>query len=514
MSPVHVLISDNIADEQYYGSAFTGAIDLYRFRSNVEAFERLTSAGAPIDLLVITANQDSLFNMTAAQLVERLGSPAITGSAYLSGLQVVVVGGDAAPVPGRVHTVTNLDAAIRLIKFGEIEATPMPAAQPPMAAYAPVTVARPNAGSNYQLPELSIPMSAPTMQSELAGSVISAIWDAPEPVRSAAIRPVAHRIEVYRGPGMTPPQVQAQPQRAPQGQTQPHGQPVARRQMPRGTTRLRAGGPAAHGALEQPHVQGGGPAMLFAQPATNQFNEQVGELQPSQPYELKSRGAYQGSGRRSDRMPSGAAISAHSGAPAMQQPPMQQPPQLAAQVQQLVYANQHGHDPMLGWSSQVQQQLSRDAQQQAQAAHVQPMAHQAPMQMQQHAHSPQGYAPQSMAQQQVPQGDTARRKGGAFGRMRDRVREGERAPMAPNVSPAPGYGQAPQAVAAPMHAQQAQYAQPAQYAPPVQQAQPVHYAPPVQQAQPVAQQPIGVATFEAPANLLQRAEAAGDVSFG
>jgi hypothetical protein len=176
------------------------------------------------------------------------------------------------------------------------------------------------------------------------------------------------------------------------------------------------------------------------------------------------------------------------------------PPQLAAQMQQLVYPGSgpsHG-DPVLGWSAPVQQRL---AAQQA-TAPVSEFIMSAPaMAPAQHMPQPQVHAPIALQQQPQPQPQQQRR-GGVLGRMRTRVVESERAPLMPNVDlHAAGYG--PQGIshvhpdvhAAP-HPQHAMVAAPAHM--------PAHAPAP----------PVGSASFEAPDALMRRAESAADVSFG
>jgi len=49
-----------------------GDIELYRFASNLEAQERLASAAMPVDAIIVTPHQDTLFNLSAPQLVRPL----------------------------------------------------------------------------------------------------------------------------------------------------------------------------------------------------------------------------------------------------------------------------------------------------------------------------------------------------------------------------------------------------------------------------------------------------------
>ena len=80
MSPVHVMVGEDPRAEAMWAEAFAGAIDLYRFPRNVDAFERLTVAEAPIDLVILTPAQRGPFNLTPDQFIARvLEGPLGTG---------------------------------------------------------------------------------------------------------------------------------------------------------------------------------------------------------------------------------------------------------------------------------------------------------------------------------------------------------------------------------------------------------------------------------------------------
>ncbi|MCB0878862.1 MAG: hypothetical protein KDC46_07770, partial [Thermoleophilia bacterium] len=164
MSPVHVIVGDDPRAEAMWGGAFQGAVDLYRFDRNVEAFERLTAAQAPIDLVVLTPAQRGPFNLTPDQFVARVLEGPLASSSTLRNLHVIVVGSELQRHHPRAMSVSTLDAAIRLVKFGEVERAPRPA---PIAA--PAAPAAPSAPATAGSGIGDLPFS---------GSVISKIWDA------------------------------------------------------------------------------------------------------------------------------------------------------------------------------------------------------------------------------------------------------------------------------------------------------------------------------------------------
>lgn len=434
MSPVHVLVSQRPEDEQRYGSPFEGAVELYRFRSNVEAFERLTGATAPIDVLVITPEQDAIFNMTAEQLVERLVSSTLSMGGVLADLRIVVVGELRKQHP-RVAAVADLDAAVRLVKFGTVEGAPKPAtaANPvPELRLAPMErpLRREPAGAApapAASPVTSMSPVAPAGPG-FADSVISAIWDDPErrarEARAAAQAEAAARAHAEAA--------HAQAAAAHMSQAQAQAQPVAGRVQPgRGMGMVRAGGPARHQGVVQLFAHPGGQAAAHraaGAPAPHAHTTGHPVLQPVQAYALQSRGEYRGPSDRT-ALTYGAAgpipgMPPHGvpggPPPAMQPSGMAQhpgqmpqpqhgsqhgsqhglqhqhsgmhvgsplPPALGSQIRHMVYQQAPAGDPVLGWSAGVQRSLAagrspqQHASMQPHGAPQHPQAGPAPMPM-------------------------------------------------------------------------------------------------------------------------------------
>ncbi|MCW2925801.1 MAG: hypothetical protein JWM98_3205, partial [Thermoleophilia bacterium] len=190
MSPVHVIVGQDERAEAMWATAFSGAVDLYRFERNVDAFERLTVAEAPVDLVVLTPAQHGPFNLTADQFLARVLEGPLGSSRCLANLHVIVVGEPVSRTHPRVMAVSTLDAAIRLVKFGELERAPRP--------HAPVLpVATPN-----ERPRASVDdIAAIIGDSAFSDSVISRIWDAPaEPeARPEPRREAPRRDDVVGG---------------------------------------------------------------------------------------------------------------------------------------------------------------------------------------------------------------------------------------------------------------------------------------------------------------------------
>lgn len=448
MTPVHVLVSANPSTEQAWREAFQGAVDVYRFTTIAETLERLTSAQSPIDLLVIADVADDPFGPTADQLVHRLECAPLVSSSMLRSMGIAVVGHDLqSDYSARVRTITNLGAALRLVKFGEVEsprgARDLSTAQSSVSAEAP--------GSSMTPIDV-----APTGGSGLASSIISSIWDAPEPQADPSPAQAApaqtHRIEPAR---------------------EPVQQPAAGRrvQMPRGSGRLRAGGPAA---AEQRHGQRGAAGGLFAaaphvapvaaeheqhgghveyQQSVHSGHDQhggqpqyyepgtplppeLGGLHPSQLVPQGVDGGFRGNVGRGGHV----AASSHHAHAAMPQPDARPqpraaqphpsmphaasvvPPQLGQQVQHMLYPSAAPADPVLGFSSSVQRAL---------AGAQQPM----PMPPNQHAQQPGQYHPQQPVQHHPHHAHGASGPG-MVGRMVQRVAAGERTVPMPNMQPA------------------------------------------------------------------------------
>jgi hypothetical protein len=332
--PVHVVISNNPEVEARYGEPFAGAIALYRFESNVEAFERLTSAQSPIDMLVITPAQNAMFNMTAEQMVARLLESTWATSPTLSGLRIVVVGEQLQRQHPRLACVSTLDAAVRLVKFGEIESAPT--ARPRAAAPAPVV----------KQPASTVTTSATGRG--FADSVISSIWAAGD--EAAERQVVVERTPVRR-------------------QAVSGGGPIAQHSTPVADD-LIVPDLSGSGGMS-PLFAGRGDVSLVSAEAMN--SGPVIELQPAQSYELPGRGVY-----RANTDPYGmmqydgthAPVQVHAQPVQGQAQPVQAavpvpsaaamtpPPQLVQQVGALVYGAQSQADPILGFSQSVQQQLA------------------------------------------------------------------------------------------------------------------------------------------------------------
>lgn len=312
MSPVHVIVGEDVRAEDMWANAFTGAVDLYRFERNVEAFERLTAAEAPIDLVVLTPAQQGPFNLTPDQFIARvLEGPLATGR-FLSNLHVIVVGQPIARSHPRVMAVSTLEAAIRLVKFGEIERTPAP------RPVAPVVPSGPPVSGDDLLHELS-----------LSSSVISSIWDAPARTEHAA--PEARVV----GGGAAPARP-AEPELPALSVPDAHGTQLFSRATAPGFISVSGSAPAPAAAASP--VTGGGHAAMVGAPG-EAVEVSSGALQPSRPYQLPH-----GAGYRGPVVRAGQIQAARHGQPV--------PPAVASQVQAMVYGSVgNPHDPLLTWSN-------------------------------------------------------------------------------------------------------------------------------------------------------------------
>ena len=338
MSPVHVIVGEDQRAEAMWGGAFTGAVDLYRFDRNVDAFERLTAAEAPIDLVILTPAQRGPFNLTADQFIARVLEGPLGASRCLANLHVIVVGQTITRSHPRVMSVTTLDAAIRLVKFGEIEHAPRPEAPRLPDAHAPVQASSHDA------------VSSMLEDMPFSGSVISRIWDAPDPVREA---PVVAREQ----------QAPRREQAAPQAPDVLGGGPVPTTQPATGLAgpnevappapaqlfaRTAPGGFMVPGAnVPNQPVVGGGDVAPVGAPGES-IEVATGALQPARQYQLPQAG-YRGPAIRGGNV-HGAA---HDGGG---QPV---PPALASQVQSMVYGGMNvgnPNDPLLTWSSGARDQ--------------------------------------------------------------------------------------------------------------------------------------------------------------
>ncbi len=393
MSPVHVIVGEDQRAEAMWAGAFTGAVDLYRFDRNVDAFERLTAAEAPIDLVVLTPAQRGPFNLTADQFIARVLEGPLGASRCLANLHVIVVGQTISRSHPRVMSVTTLDAAIRLVKFGEVEHAPRPEAPRLPDAHAPM----------HDRPSTHAAIASVLEDMPFSGSVISRIWDAPDPEREApververVVRPAVEAQDSHAAPDVTGggPRPTTQPATGLANPNQPAQAPAQlfARTAPGGFMVPPANVPAQP---MHPHagvpVMGGGDIAQVGAPGES-IEVATGALQPARQYQLPQAG-YRGPAIRGGNV-HGAAHD-NGGQPV--------PPALASQVQSMVYGGMHvgnPHDPLLTWSSGARDQAATApgaAPQQAPA----PMQH-APIQAPQQIHTQPMHAPAQPAAQQAP----------------------------------------------------------------------------------------------------------------
>lgn len=388
MTPVHVIVTNSVEEEQQYASAFAGSVEVYRFASNLEALERLTSARSAIDLLVITGTQEQLFNMTGRQLVARLRAPAVRSSSILGSLSIVLVDsnpGDISPTDAVV--APTLDDAIAYIKFG----TPVPGSPTgsllsdipgsstvpsisdapgsptvPSLSNAPIQQHYGSAQPAAYSPENFVMSAAPIAASGgssidtsgLLDSVISSIWNAPMATRLQISEPLAtNPAPVKEGAG---------PQLPPHAPV-PTELPVTKRQMPRSTGSMRSGRTSGGlFAAKSVKAQGKGKKDYSAQRKHQQPDPAYGLL-PVIDVEVPSRGVYKGPqyaqgnyanahilqhAKQAAPLPiPQSAVQMHHHIPGMVAP-VAETPQLTQQVQTLTYpAAQQPADPVMGWSS-------------------------------------------------------------------------------------------------------------------------------------------------------------------
>jgi hypothetical protein len=333
-----------------WASAFTGAVDIYRFARNVDAFERLTAAQAPVDLVILTPAQHGPFNITPDQFVARVLEGPLGTSSCLRNLHVIVVGAPLERSHPRAMSVSTLDAAIRLVKFGEVERAPRPANLEP-ANVQPTASARGGSATT---------VDAILSDSGIAGSIISRIWDAPAPdapdERPAAAQP--RTAEVVGGGA----RAAAEPIEVRAAADAPANPQLFSRTVatgfivtpPQGPTPAQAPSDAqVHAPVAAaPHahpVMGGGAQQQLQQPQVGIPGESIevatGVLQPARPYQLPNGAGYRGPAVRGGRIDPAQAIGASGGQPV--------PPALASQVQTMVYGGAVGNpgDPLLTWSS-------------------------------------------------------------------------------------------------------------------------------------------------------------------
>ncbi len=341
MSPVHVIVGEDQRAEAMWGAAFTGAVDLYRFDRNVDAFERLTAAEAPIDLVILTPAQRGPFNLTPDQFIARVLEGPLGASRCLANLHVIVVGQSISRSHPRVMSVTTLDAAIRLVKFGEIEHAPRPEAPQLPDAHAPMPTTSSHDAVASVLEDLPF-----------SGSVISRIWDAPDPVREAPAQAPAPAPRADVDSRTAPDVMGGGPMPTTQpatGLADPNAAAPAPAQL---FARTAPGGfmvPQANVPAQHAPVMGGGEVAPVGAPGES-IEVATGALQPARQYQLPQAG-YRGPAIRGGNV-HGAA---HDGGG---QPV---PPALASQVQSMVYGGMHvgnPNDPLLTWSSGARDQAS------------------------------------------------------------------------------------------------------------------------------------------------------------
>lgn len=387
MSPVHVIVGEDQRAEAMWAGAFTGAVDLYRFDRNVDAFERLTAAEAPIALVVLTPAQRGPFNLTADQFIARVLEGPLGTSRCLADLHVIVVGQTITRSHPRVMSVTTLDAAIRLVKFGEVERAPRPEAPRLPDAHAPM----------QDRPSTHDAVASVLEDMPFSGSVISRIWDAPDPERAAPVERagrVERAVDRDHDPRSEPrvigggPVPTAQPAT---GLADPNGIVHAPAQL---FARTASGGfmvPPTNAPAQVMHpraaapVMGGGDIAQVGAPGES-IQVATGALQPARQYQLPQPG-YRGAAIRGGSV-HGAA---HDGGQPV-------PPALASQVQSMVYGGMHvgnPNDPLLTWSSGARDHAAAAPQAPMQPQHA-PI--QAPQQMQARPMQ----APQQPAAPQAP----------------------------------------------------------------------------------------------------------------
>jgi len=324
MSPVHVIVGEDPRAEAMWARSFAGAVDLYRFPRNVDAFERLTAAEAPIDLVILTPAQQGPFNLTPDQFVARVLEGPLGSSRCLANLHVVVVGAPLRRSHPRAMSVSTLDAAVRLVKFGEVEQAPMPA-----PSQAPAVSAAPATASHAEVDALiaDLPFS---------GSVISRIWDAPAPTRDADVVPTRGQVVVGGGPAAQDPRRVAAPAPVPMvAGTPAQPQLFAKATAPEFVAPVAA--PAS--------VMGGG-ASLPVVGAPGESIEVGSALQPARPYSLPNGAGYRGPVLQAGRVHG-------AGHPAGDLGGQPVPPALGSQVHAMVYGPGVGqpNDPLLVWTS-------------------------------------------------------------------------------------------------------------------------------------------------------------------
>ena len=398
MTQVHVYVSPQLDEVRSWAAAFDGAIDLYRFSSNNEAYERLTGATAPVHVIIVGCDRADGFDLAAAQLAQRLTSRPLEANPMLAQMQIVLVapGGAVNLSSPRIHVVSSHDAAVRLVKFGHVEEAPMPQVSSKRAGARTAEAPRAHAGQS----------------GIFAGSVISQIWDMADSVVSQ--REQIQRVQQQRGPrviGGGPRTAHPEMRQAQAFDIQHESVRVVQASRSSGKIST-AHAPSASESVPAHGIVGAGslfahagstrqaPAtiaqvqQLAAAPDHAQVSQSLQQympqthaaqqpqhampvlrandgLQPAQPWSGKS-GEYRGPASvRGSSVHPAAFDHLSQQQPYMQpqaQPPQQQQaytqaqvtmvPGVAQQVQHIVYPGQQpAADPLLGFSASVQQQL-------------------------------------------------------------------------------------------------------------------------------------------------------------
>lgn len=253
--------------------------------------------------------------MTAEQLVARIVHGFMANSPALANTHFIIIGKHAEIRHNRVAVVPTLPAAIRLVKFGEIDSTPMP--ERLRAEIAPVAVNRPA--------EPVVNMIDTTFG--FADQLISQMWngsDAPSDLHAMSVLQDVQQAEApiaaVMGGGAQTPATQAMPT----VMSHPAKPQLFASQVAQGFTVQSA----LKRQLDAPTpVRGGGPAMLSQSPAA-----------------LSQDGVQVASGLVS---PGHAPI----------------PPAVGAQVRTIVYGSQVVTDPLLAWSRERYQANGTGAEQ-------------------------------------------------------------------------------------------------------------------------------------------------------
>jgi hypothetical protein len=355
MSPVHVIVGEDVRAEAMWMGAFGGAIDLYRFPTNVDAFGRLTTAEAPIDLVILTPAQGGPFNLSADQFLARIFEGPLATSAALANLHVIVVGQSIARTHPRVAAVRTLEAAVRLVKFGEVE----PPRAMPTAAAPPIRPIGPATGLAGSSMRASVPASGSLLDGRaFSSSVISSIWDAGDrQAEAAADAPVS--VDAMPAVGAEPRETVAGGGHAPAATALPQGPAQLFTRATSAGFQLAQQAPTAPvavsepAALPLPGVQVGGylPVMGGGMPAQvgapgESIQVATGQLLPSRQFQLPEGAGYRGPATRG-----GVPQAAAHGSMSVAQPV---PPALASQVQAMVYGGTASADPLLTWSGNQQ----------------------------------------------------------------------------------------------------------------------------------------------------------------